>query len=131
MISIDKRVAKAALKLTKNYSDILIESSDSKYLLLCDGSLNPIRQVELKVKPQDVTPSIKRLMDSGYFKIHRRYQYGFSFHVTDRLVLRRAFWLDSFTHKFVGGFLAGLITGVLATAFGGLLLSFLQAWLGI
>ena len=131
MIRIDKKIAKAALKLTKSYADCIEYRPESGNLNLMLDYRSIIRYVHLDIPSQDVEESIERLIQKEYFRVSKTYMGGYMFSVTSKLNHRHAFFWDDFTKKFWNGFVVGLISGVLSTVVGGLLLAYIQAILGI
>lgn len=130
MISIDKRVLKAISKLTSDYDQRIYYKAHSDRFVLVHNASEPEVSISPRVPPAEISASIHRLTSSGYIKSVGAYG-GFYFVITPKLVHRRAFWLDDFSKKFWGGYFAGLISGILVTVIGGLILAFLQAALGI
>lgn len=130
MISIDRKVAAAVLRLTKSYDDEILCDSTSFHIV---RNYRPVGQsVPVPVSTSAVYASLDRLMDAGYLRLSQKMFGGnFYFCITPRLLHRKAFWLDDFTKRFWGGFVAGLISGILITVIGGLLLAFLRSVLGI
>lgn len=115
MIRIDRAVARAVLKLSKkSYSAALLYDPSQGILFLMDGLHDVRDSVRLKLSPDEVTRSIGRLMDRGYFEKTRSFNGGFTFSVTPLLRHRFAFWADSFTKKFWGGFFTGVAVSVTA-----------------
>lgn len=131
MIRIDRKVISAILKLTNNYSDEMTVDRDSSSVLLIRNHHDVLARVPVNVSHEDLEESILRLLDLGMLRKRVGWFGGFSFSMTSRLKHRHAFWFDSFTRKFWGGFFSGLISGILITVLGGLLLSYLQVKLGI
>lgn len=131
MIRTDKKIANAALKLTKSYADCIEYRSESGNLNLMRDYRSIIRYVHLDIPPQDVEESIERLIQKDYFRLSKTYMGGYMFSVTSKLNHRFAFFWDDFTKKFWNGFIVGLISGVLSTVIGGLLLAYIQVVLGI
>lgn len=131
MIRIDKRVASATLKLTKNYSDEIEYRSETGNLNLMSGYHDVVKSVHLKDRPQDVEEAIERLVQKGYLRISKTYMGGYMFSVTSRLNHRFAFFWDDFTKKFWCGYISGIISGIIVTVIGGLLLAYVRSLLGI
>ena len=131
MIRIDRKVIRAILSLTNNYHDELILDSKTPAILLVQNYRDVISSASVNASLEDITESVTRLVDQGYLRVSRKWMGGYSFCMTSLLKHRRAFWWDSFSRKFWGGFVSGLISGIIVTVFGGLLLSFLRATMGI
>lgn len=131
MIHVDRKVIRAILSLTNNYHDEMTLDSTSSAILLIRNNLNIINSVPVHTAAEDVSESIERLIDLGYLRVSRRWLGGYSFCMTSLLKHRKAFWWDSFSKKFWGGFISGLVSGIIVTVLGGLLLSFLRAKMGI
>lgn len=131
MIRIDRKVISAILKLTNNYSDEMTVDRDSSSILRIQNHHDVLARVPVNVSHEDLEESILRLLELDMLRKRAGWYGGFSFSMTSRLKHRHAFWFDSFTRKFWGGFFSGLISGILITVLGGLLLSYLQVRLGI
>lgn len=127
MIRSDRKVAGAALKLTRDYSKALSLDS-SGVLCLCDS---PDKAIALKIPVQDALEAVDRLVAKGYFRIHTKYWGGYSFTITSYLNHRFAFFWDRFTRKFLFGYIAGIVSGVIVTVLGGLISAYLRVRWGI
>lgn len=132
MISIDRKIASAVLRLTKNYSDEIWYDPETNTFHIVRSGNEPDRFVPVPVPPSEVRESVDRLVAAGWLVVLYKIRGGeFYFRITSRLLHRKAFWLDDFTRKFWGGFVAGLISGMLVTVIGELLIAFLRSVLGI
>lgn len=131
MIRYDRKMAKAALKLTKDYRDILALSNDRTKLELVSKSGNNIPSVRTGVPASEAAFSIKRLADRGLFSIDAYVLGDQYFRITPFLVHRFAFWFDTFSKRFIGGYVAGVISGIIITVVGGLLSTYIRLRLGI
>ena len=126
MISIDRKIVRAILRLTDNYHDEMAYDPSTRSLALIDGNYHPTsRQVPVDVPSEDVRESIQRLVDKGYLVKTAGWIGGYAFRMTSLLKHRRAFWLDRFTKKFWGGFVFGVITGATAALVGEFLIRLL------
>lgn len=106
MISVDRKMIRRILKLTHSMKDYIWYEEDAKRLVLTGPSTTEkLKTIDLNIDPSFVRGSLSRLaklkmisfhpVDASYFRI------------TDRMILRRAFWFDSFSKKFWGGFITG------------------------
>ena len=126
MISIDRKITRAILRLTDNYHDEMAYDPSTHSLALVDVNYHPTsRQVPVDVSAEDVRESIQRLVDKGFLVKTASWMGGCAFRMTSLLKHRRAFWLDRFTKKFWGGFITGVITGGAAAFVGEFLIRLL------
>jgi len=120
VIAIDRKVARAALKLSKrSYSANLLYDPAQKTLFLVSDPKEVLDSALVSLTPEEVSSSIARLMQKGYFVKKAGYWGGFTFGIMPELRHRFAFWLDAFTKKFWGGFFTGVITAVTANLLSG------------
>lgn len=115
MIGIDRRVARAILDLSgKSYSAELQYDPSQKTLFLMEDMLTVFNSKRIDLDPDEVNLSIQRLIDKGFLRKTSVFWGGFRFSITPELRHRFAFWLDTFTKKFWGGFLTGVVAGLTA-----------------
>ena len=131
MISVDRKVVSAILKLTNNYHDEMTTDSTSSSILLIRNTHEVINSASVNASSEDVSEAINRLIDKGYLRVVQRWYGGFSFSMTSLMKHRHAFWWDGFTKRFWAGFVAGIFSGIIVTVLGGLLLAYLRVKLGI
>lgn len=131
MIRIDRKVLRAVRRLTDNYHDEMRIDAGSSSIQLVRDYHQVVNSIHIDYSYEDILEAVHRLTDAGYLKISKRMYGGFFFCMTSLLKHRRAFWWDSFTKKFWCGFAAGILSGVIITVLGGLLLSYLRAKWGI
>ena len=131
MISIDRKMISAIQKLTDSFHDELHFDSASSSLQVIQYYREVLISLLIDMLPEEAEESIERLIGLGYLRKVSRWYGGYSFCMTPALKHRRAFWWDAFSKKFWGGFVSGLISGIIITTIGGLLLSFLRVKLGI
>lgn len=131
MISVDRKVVSAILKLTNNYHDEMTTDSTSSSILLIRNIHEVINSASVNASSEDVSEAINRLIDKGYLRVVQRWYGGFSFSMTSLMKHRHAFWWDGFTKRFWAGFVAGIFSGIIVTVLGELLLAYLRAKLGI
>lgn len=121
MIKTDRKVVAAVLKLTNNYHDELAIGHDPTSIVLMNGLHEVIKSVRLKISAEDADESVKRLIDRGLLRIGSKGYGWYSFYMTSRLKHRHAFWWDSFSKRYIAGFISGVVTTVVS----GLILHFL------
>ena len=114
MISFDRKVFRIIKRFTKDLNEPL--RFYNGYL----GDFEPFsgkshHSVRVKLKPELIDGSVERLISDGYLRYDTRYDGGYTFCITDKLLLSRQFWLDSFSQKFWSGFWAGFSSAI-ATA---------------
>ena len=114
MIRSDRRIVAAVLKLTNNYHDELMYCSDTRKLCIVQNFHDIIKSVPIKGDADDVSESLKRLSGIGWLRVESKWLGGYTFCMTSLMKHRRAFWLDSFTKRFWGGFIAGVLTAAAA-----------------
>ena len=115
MIRLDRKVCRAALKLSKkSYDAILQYDSVSGELQSVREDHSVIASIKLKIDPDDVELSIERLIEKGFFEVYLRHFGGLSFSITPLLKHRSAFMLDAFSKRFWGGFITGVLTATAA-----------------
>lgn len=125
MLIIDCIVGHTARKLTKSYSDELQYFPNTNELAIVRYMQETVKTRKIPfVSPDDVPGAINRLVDSGHFRISMKYNGGYFFCITPRMRHRFAFFLDSFTKDFFGGF----ISGVAATLGAALITYLLGLW---
>ena len=131
MIEYDRKMKKAALKLTDKYNDLIMLADDGSHLLLMSADMKTIKSVPTHVPPEEAPSSIKRLCDAGLFLKHKIYMGSHGFSITPLLKHQFAFWFDEFSKRFLCGYIAGLFSGVFIAVIGGLLLAYTRSRLGI
>lgn len=114
MIRSDRKIISAVLKLTDNYHDEMAIGHDPSSLLLVKKLRTVIKCVPLSISEEDADESVKRLVDAGLLRVKTQWSGGYSFCMTSRLKHRYAFWWDSFSKKYIAGFVSGVITTVAA-----------------
>lgn len=131
MIKNDRKIIKAVLKLTDNYHDELTLDGQSALLIHIHNYREVLNSIPVKMSREDAIESIERLLDNGFLRKYNAWSGGYSFTMTSLLKHRHAFWWDRFTTKFIGGFVLGLISGIIVTVIGGLLLAYIRLKVGI
>lgn len=121
MIKTDRKIVSAVLKLTDNYHDELAIGREPTSLLLINNLHKVVKSVRLSISAEDADESVKRLIDAGLLRIGTKRYGWYSFHMTSRLKHRHAFWWDSFSKRYIAGFISGVVTTVVS----GLILHFL------
>lgn len=120
MIRLDRSVCRAALKVSgKSYNAVLQYDPESRELQSVSSDHTVLASRILKADPADVEFSIERLIDRGYFGEYLRHFGGLQFCITPLLRHRAAFLADSFTRKFWGGFISGVLTAMTANLLAG------------
>ena len=114
MIRTDRKIIAAVLKLANSYHDEMVLGHDPCSLLLVQNISDVVKQVTLSVSKDDAEESVKRLIDSGLLRIETKWMGGYSFCMTSLLKHRHAFWWDSFSKKYIAGFISGVATTVAA-----------------
>ena len=114
MIKYDRKIISAVLKLTDNYHDELTIGYNPSSLLLIRNISEVINRVPLDISEDDAEESVGRLIDAGLLRVGRKWLGGFSFCMTSRLKHRHAFWWDSFSKKYIAGFVSGVLVTVAA-----------------
>lgn len=112
MIRTDRKLIAAVLKLTDNYHDEITIGHDPSSLLLVRNINEVVNAVPLSISVEDARESVERLIDSGLLRVSTKWMGGFSFTMTSRLKHRHAFWWDSFSKKFIAGFISGFLVSV-------------------
>ena len=131
MLKTDKRIIKAARKLTNSMSDDICFDPTTQMLHVVKDFHAIVRSTPLKMQNDIYKSAVERLVENGYFRYSIKYDGGIFIQITDRIVLRNEYFWDSFSKRFLSGFLSGLVSGIIVTVLGGLLLSYLQVMLGI
>ena len=120
MISIDRRMARLTLRLSKkSYSAELLYDASQNALFLMKDLHTVLSSAPVKLAPDEAKLSISRLIDKGFFEKKTAFNGGFTFCITPLLRHRFAFWLDAFTKRFWGGFFTGVATAVTANLLSG------------
>lgn len=113
MVNIDKKVARSARKLSKNYSDILWYKPSSKEFHVVHDGATPDRSVPVRVPPMEIPAAVDRLARDGYLHTVSSSPDGERyFSITPELLHRFAFWFDEITKKFWVGFVTGFATAI-------------------
>ena len=120
MITADRKIVSAVLKLTDNYHDEMAIGHDPSSLLLLRGHREIVKSVPLSIPTEDADEAVQRLVSADLLRIKSKWYGGYSFCMTSRLKHRHAFWWDSFSKKYIAGFISGVATTVVA----GLILHF-------
>ena len=126
MITIDKKVIRAILKLSSSYDQLFDFKTDESVLRLFGTDVS----AKLNFHPAEIYDSLYRLNDLGYIHLINREGHIF-FEIKPRINHRFAWWLDTFSKRFLFGFVAGVMSGIIITVIGGLLLAYLRAIWGI
>ena len=121
MISIDRKVCKDILKVTKDYKDQVFFSPDLGGYAIWHMCHPEKAELESSVPVSEVSGSLARLVERKMIrKIQGSYNGGTIFRINPELLHAKAFWFDRVTKTYVGGF----VSGVLSTLLGGLLLHY-------
>ena len=121
MIKTDRKIVAAVLKLTDNYHDEMTIGYDPSSLLLVRNFHDVVNGVPLDISEEDAEESVQRLIDAGLLRISSKWDGAYSFCMTSRMKHRHAFWWDSFSKKYIAGFVSGFLVTVAA----GVLLHFI------
>lgn len=112
MIKTDRKVVAAVLKLTNNYHDELAIAHEPTSIVLLNGHHKVVKDVRLNISAEDADESVKRLIDYGLLRIGSKGYGWYSFYMTSRMKYRHAFWWDSFSKRFIAGFVSGVAVGI-------------------
>lgn len=123
MISIDRKVSRDILKVTKDYNvKILFDPALGGFSIWHMSHPDKVECVP-SVSIAEVPGALERLEERGMIKKTQGiWGGGMIFHITPELLHAKAFWWDRFSKKFWGGFVAGVVASVAS----GLILHFLQ-----
>jgi len=131
MIRNDQIFKNNLVELSPSLADDIASDAEHNELQIIRDYRSVVRSVSVKI-PSDLVPGvIDRFINIGYLKKSKTFMGGFFFSITDRFILRKEFWWDNFTKRFLCGYIAGIISGILITVAGGLLLAFFRVLLGI
>ena len=109
MISIDKKVAKAARKLADTYKTLLVYEPGTNKISVAYSFNDYGQSVFVSVPVEDIPRAIFRLSDSGYIHIKHNVDGGtLYFSIEPKLKHRFAFWFDSFSKRYIAGFISGV-----------------------
>lgn len=115
MIRIDRRVCRDILKVSKDYDKSILFATELGGFSVWHGSRPDRVDVMSSVNVSEVPGSLERLIDRGLInKIQSLSGGGMIFTITPELLHAKAFWWDRFTKVFWGGFVIGVVTGLLA-----------------
>ena len=114
MIKNDRVIISAVLKLTDNYHDELTLGYNPSSLLLIKNIHDVQKAIPLRISEEDAEESVNRLIKEGFLRTATKWNGGFSFCMTSRLKYRHAFWWDSFTKRYIAGFISGVAVTVVA-----------------
>ena len=131
MLKTDRKLKNAIVKLKPLPGDEICYNPKAGQLQIIQNYHDIIRFVPFDVPEQLVPGSIQRLIDAGFLVISEKFNGGFYFSITDLFILRNEYWWDNFSHKFIFGYITGIISGIIVTVIGGLLLAYIRLKLGI
>lgn len=115
MIRIDRYVCRDILKVTRDYQTQIVFAPDLGGFGVWIGCRPNREEVIPTVNVSEVPGSLERLIDRGLInKIQGLSGGGMIFTITPELLHAKAFWWDRFTKVFWGGFVIGVVTGLLA-----------------
>lgn len=115
MLRIDRKVAKSLLKLTRKYSDEIFYSSEKTGFILVHIAADPETSVPFPIPKDEISASLKRLEKANLITVNTRvWGDDLYFSITPELLHYKAFWFDRFSHRFIGGFVTGVIVGISA-----------------
>lgn len=122
MIRIDRKTYKDILKVTRRYDVPVFFHPDINGFSIW-RSVQPDHTDVISSVPIDEVPdALNRLADLDWIEKEIGVSgNGMIFHITPKLLHHKAFWLDRFSHTYIGGFISGVATSVIA----GLILHFL------
>lgn len=127
MISIDRKVSRDILKVTRDYNQkVLFDTSLGGYSIWRMHNTGKIEQTS-SVPASEVPGALQRLADRGMIeKVQGIMGGGMIFRIRPELLHARAFWWDRFTKKFWSGYVLGVITALTANLLTGPALSVLS-----
>lgn len=108
------------------YNEQIWADPDSGTFQIVTNAKTPPRFMHPFIDNQDIPGCLYRLNDLGYIKLSAILGEMYFF-VTPKMNHWLQFFFDSFSKKFLGGFL----TGITVTVIGGLLLAYVRVKLGI
>ena len=125
MISIDRKVCKDILKVTKDYNVSIMFSPDIEGYAVWHMH-HPEKANQLSSVPvSEVLGALDRLSEKKLIKkIQGSLGGGMVFRITPELLHYESFWWDRVSKTYVAGFASGVLT----TVCGGLLLHFLTSF---
>lgn len=111
MIPFDRKVFKIIKKFTKDLNEPL------RFYNGRLGDFEPMsgrntHSIPIKLDPNLIDGSVKRLIEEGYLRIDLKWDGGYTFCITDKMLLSRQFLWDNFSQKFWGGFWAGFASAI-------------------
>lgn len=123
MISIDRKVIRDILKVTKDYNVKILFDPALGGFAPWNMSHPDKAERAPSVPISEVSGALKRLEECGMIqKVQGTWNGGMVFRITPELLHAKAFWWDRFSKKFWGGFATGIVASVIA----GLILHILQ-----
>lgn len=115
MVSIDRKVCRDILKLTRQYDSAILFDPDLEGYSLLDYVAPSKADVLSSVPVSEVPGSLRRLIDRGMIEKQQGISGGgMIFNITPELLHAKAFWWDRFTKCFWGGFVSGVAVGITA-----------------
>lgn len=126
MIWSDILVASKIHHFSNTYDEqIWVNMESGTFQTVTESHVSP-RVLNPKISFQDIPGCLERLESFGYIKISRVWG-GMYFSVTPKLNHWFQFFLDTFSKKFLGGF----VTGIVVTIIGGVATAYIRLKLGI
>lgn len=115
MISIDRKMSRFILSITKQYSDRIIFDPNAGGFYFWTG----IRSDQPVIFPPfdilETEASLARLEQASLINIIQRIMGGgMIFCITPELLHYRSFWFDRFSKKFMAGFVSGVVVSITA-----------------
>ena len=132
MIKTDRKLKNALVLLNPQPDNCICYDPDEKQLQIRQNYHDVIRSVPFESSVHIVNGSIQRMASMGLLTVNlNTFQNGSFFSITDMFILRKEFWWDNFSQKFLFGYISGLISGIIVTVIGGLMLAYIRLKLGI
>ena len=116
MIRVDRKVCHDIMKVTDKYNVSILFHPDLGGYCKWHGTHPDSPEVVPSVQIEEIPSALDRLISRGMIeKVIGVNGHGMIFRIRPELLHAKAFWFDSFSKKFIGGFVSGILTTVVSS----------------